>query len=182
MRMAMAEAAYGSRRAGALLAAMAVAALSAACAVAPPQIPAEPPAASSAPAPVIAIENPPPRPAHKPSPPILAALPPAQETAPSPGPPEFDLLQGLDAHGTLALLGEPKQRAEAPPALLWRYASRDCELDVYFYLDLQSREMRVLHYEVRNTDDGNDRSQQRCYDELVTDRSADQAGSADRPR
>ena len=126
----------------------------------------------------------PPHPARKPALPALAALPgpPARpEPPPSTETPDFDKLQGLDEAQTAAFLGEPAQRAEAPPAVLWRYASRTCALDVYFYLDLQSREMRVLHYEVRNTD-GSDRSQQKCYGELVTDRAPDQTGSSDSSR
>jgi len=126
----------------------------------------------------------PPRPARKPAP-RLASLPPAAGTPLPPEPAEegdFDRLKGLDALGTVALLGEPRQRAEAPPAVLWRYASRDCELDVYFYLDLQSREMRVLHYEVRDHDDGAERTQPDCYRELVAERRAEQDGSSDRPR
>lgn len=129
-----------------------------------------------------------PHPARKPAPPTLAALPApeaAPEAAPAPPPsaepPDFDKLQGLDQTQTAAVLGEPAQRAEAPPAVLWRYASRDCALDVYFYLDLQSRVMRVLHYEIRYTD-GSERSQQKCYGELVTDRGPEQTGSTDSPR
>ena len=148
-------------------------------------------------APLAAFEPPPgeqrplpPHPAHKPFPPAaapaLAALPaPATEPTPPPAPSaevqSFDKLEGLDQSQTVAFLGQPLQRAEAPPAVLWRYASRDCALDVYFYLDLESREMRVLHYEVRNTD-GNDRPQQRCYGELVTDRRPEQTGSSDSSR
>jgi hypothetical protein len=145
----------------------------------------------------------PPRPAHKPAG-QMASLPPSDgapavepgETVAPAGPEavgappantppvdgNFDRLHGLDAAGTVALLGEPRQRAESPPAVLWRYASRDCELDVYFYLDLQSRVMRVLHYEVRNHDDGAERTQPQCYRELVAERRAESAGSADRPR
>jgi hypothetical protein len=128
----------------------------------------------------------PPRPARKPQVPMLAARPATPDPTPAPAPEPglsqgFERLQGLDQGETKAFLGEPLQRAESPPAVLWRYASQDCALDVYFYLDLESREMRVLHYEVRNTD-GSERPQQACYGELVTDRRADEAGSADRSR
>lgn len=126
-------------------------------------------------------ETPPPPPPHpdkKPAPPVVASLPPAAPEEPAPDPAQ---LQGLDQDDTIAILGEPQERADAPPALLWRYASPGCELDLYFYLDLQTREMRILHYEVRVTD-GSNRSQQGCYGELVAARRADAAGSADRPR
>jgi hypothetical protein len=139
------------------------------------------PSAPPPPAPVAAVEAPlPPHPPRKPaSPQTLAALPP--EGAPQEGTPStagsatdlsFAKLNGLDENETVAMLGQPQQRADSPPAVLWRYTSRDCELDVYFYLDLQSRDMRILHYEVRDTD-GSDRSQQDCYAELVASRRTD---------
>jgi hypothetical protein len=146
-----------------------------ACQSAPPA-PSPPPQVEAAPPPQ--TPPPPPHPDKKPVPPVLASLPPAVSEEPAPDVAE---LQGLDQDDTIAILGEPQQRADAPPAVLWRYASRGCELDLYFYLDLQTREMRILHYEVRVTD-GSNRSQQGCYGELVAARRADEAGSADRPR
>lgn len=180
--MAMVEAARQAGRAGALVAAGCGMLVLAACTVPPPVIETAP-AAAVEPA---REEQPPapPHPARKPPPPAVAALPPPQALPPPPASaetPGFDKLQGLDQGQTAALLGEPLQRAEAPPAVLWRYASRSCALDVYFYLDLESRELRVLHYEVRNID-GSELSQQRCYGELVTARHAEQTGSTDSPR
>lgn len=139
----------------------------------------------------------PPLPAHKPAveapePAAGAASPPAATTpAPAGTPPaaanapetpaNFTRLQGLDQAATIALLGQPQSRAEAPPATLWRYMGPDCELDVYFYLDLQTREMRVLHYEVRSHD-GAEQPQQQCYGELVTERqSQGKPGAAANP-
>jgi hypothetical protein len=141
-----------------------------------PSPPESPPVATIAPPPTPPPA--PPHPARKPAPTVLAALPPGKTP---PGADGFGRLQGLDQTEAVSVLGEPQQRVEAPPAVLWRYAGRDCELDVYFYLDLQSREMRILHYEVRNND-ASERSQQRCYGELVTARHAGETGSADRPR
>jgi len=176
----MAQAGGSGRWAPAVLVWAGLGLLAACTSVSPPPAP-PPPEASVAPPPQVAVQPPlPPRPAHKPAT-RLASLPPAA----SPNEDEsgsFDQLRGLDAAGTVALLGEPSQRAEAPPAILWRYASTDCELDVYFYLDLQSREMRVLHYEIRDHDDGAERTQPKCYRELVAQRRAEQAGSTDRPR
>jgi hypothetical protein len=149
----------------------------------PPAPPPAPPETASveAPPPVV-----PPRPARKPAqpaPPALAALPPPAESEPdADAGPGFERLQGLDEAATLALLGEPQERGESPPAILWHYAGQDCGLDVYFYLDLQSQEMRVLHYEVRDQDDGTGRPHQKCYRELVTGRGPEPAGSADSPR
>ena len=163
----------------------------------PPVMPA--PAAEAAPAP-----KPPP---HKPSPPAqtLANLPPstAPDRAPAaaprtavvpeplpnalPGAPPgrggFDRLIGRDQPGVTELLGEPLARAESPPATIWRYVAAACDLDVYFYLDLQSQAMRALHYEVRSHDLP-ERSAQRCYDDVVGERHAhgESTGGSDRPR
>jgi hypothetical protein len=153
--------------------------LLAACAA--PTAPVAPPPAVADVQPPAEPGPPPPHPPRKPATPatlaalIPKAVPPAAEQQ------GFDQLQGLDRDQTTSLLGEPAERAEAPPAVLWRYASRGCALDVYFYLDLESREMRVLHYEVRNTD-GSKRPQQKCYDELIAARTPEQSGSSDRPR
>lgn len=129
-----------------------------------------------------AAPPPPPRPARKPEPPRIAALEPAAPAPPAPAPHEtFDRLEGLDETATAELLGPPAQRAESPPATIWRYLTRDCELDVYFYLDLQTKEMRALHYEVRSHD-GADRPDQQCYDQFVAERRTGAVGSTDRSR
>ncbi|HZB93899.1 MAG TPA: hypothetical protein VE397_20795, partial [Stellaceae bacterium] len=122
----------------------------------------------------------PPPPPRKPAPPaslVHLRAPPGE--LPSGGP---DQLIGLDQTKVAALLGEPRSRAEAPPATIWRFGGDDCEIDVYFYLDLQSQAMRALHYEVRSHELPA-RSPQRCYDALVSEQrtNADSAGS-DRPR
>jgi hypothetical protein len=139
--------------------------------------------------PSVAPGPPPPRPPRKPAPPqatvpVPAAVP---VVPPPPGPPPaaFDRLNGLDPVSTVAWLGEPRQRAEAPPATIWRYMSRDCELDVYFYLDLRTNQLRALHYELRSQDhDAAERPQQRCYEQLVSERgaSAEPTVGADHPR
>lgn len=137
----------------------------------------------------------PPRPARKPPSrrpprPVPSRPVPADTPAvPPPSAPEepadgaFDRLNGLDQAATTVLLGEPSQRAEAPPATIWRYLTRDCELDVYFYLDLRTNQMRALHYEVRNHDAA-ERPQHRCYEQLVTERGtrAEPASGTDHPR
>jgi hypothetical protein len=121
-----------------------------------------------------AVSTLPPPPPRKPSPPAAPApvpvrLPePAAPAAPASG---FDRLIGLDQPRLTALLGEPRQRAEAPPATIWRYLGQACELDVYFYFDLQSQAMRALHYEIRSHESREQPAQQ-CYDELVSERRA----------
>jgi hypothetical protein len=143
--------------------------LLASCAVAPEATVTLPPAPDVAEAAHPAVTAPvPPRPARKPTPPAPAApteQPPAVAEVETPAvDPEHVI--GLAEPDAEDWLGPPDQRTEAPPATIWHYASRDCEIDVYFYLDLQHRVMRVLHYEVRSNDII-DRRSERCFQQLV---------------
>lgn len=140
------------------------------------QTPPPPPLPPAAPA---LSEHLPPPPPRKPRPPVNLARLPGQEGERT----GLDRLIGLDQPQVADMLGEPETRAEAPPATIWRYAGAGCEVDVYFYLDLQSQAMRALHYEVRSHDPP-ERSQQRCYDALRGERRAhgDNAGGPDRSR
>jgi hypothetical protein len=88
---------------------------------------------------------------------------------------------GLDQAGTADWLGEPSQRTEAPPATIWRYLSRECEIDIYFYLDMQHRIMRALHYEVRSNDIV-ERRPERCFQQLVDERQRNGDSASYRPR
>lgn len=149
----------------------------AACALFQPPAP-PPPAPPAAPA---VSERLPPPPPRKPRPPAsLARLTPPGGEGARVG---LERLIGLDQPQVADMLGEPQSRAEAPPATIWRYAGANCEVDVYFYLDLQSQAMRALHYEVRSHDPP-ERSQQRCYDALRGERRPhdDTATDPDRPR
>lgn len=127
-----------------------------------------------------ALPPPPPRKPSTPANPAVIRLPEAPEPEPSTG---FDRLIGLDQPQLAAILGEPTKRADAPPATIWRYVGQACELEVYFYFDLQSQAMRALHYEVRSHESREQPAQQ-CYDELVRERraGAEPAASTDRPR
>lgn len=98
-----------------------------------------------------------PEPSHEPqsevasAPPPAATRPPRERPAP---PPEFDprRLVGLDKDETVALLGQPASVRDQPPSTVWTYKTRDCALDVFFYMDLATRAFRVLTYDV--TTDG----------------------------
>lgn len=164
------------RRAPAMLASC-LALMLAACDLFQPA-PAPPPPPPLAPQ---ASEHLPPPPRRKPRPPTAVArlVAPGGEGVRV----GLDRLIGLDQPEVADMLGEPESRAEAPPATIWRYAGAGCEVDVYFYLDLQSQAMRALHYEVRSHDQS-ERSQQRCYDALRSERRAhgDDASGSDRPR
>jgi len=124
----------------------------------PPRKPA-PPAPSEAPAPAavgapLAL-TPPKPPASTPTPEVPAPEEPAPASA-SAGPgspgqtappsPEAGELIGLDQPAAARLFGPAAERSEQPPATVWRYKNATCELDLFFYLDLSSGQMRTLHY------------------------------------
>jgi hypothetical protein len=89
----------------------------------------------------------------------------ARPAADSDGATRFERVIGLDRVAIEALFGAPQQRAEPPPAVVWRYESSDCAVEVYFYLDLTNQVMRALLYEVIGHDLGERRPDQ-CYDQL----------------
>jgi hypothetical protein len=55
-------------------------------------------------------------------------------------------LIGLDQPSAIRLLGTAVERREEPPATIWHYKAANCELDLFFYLDLRSGRMRTLRY------------------------------------
>ncbi len=102
---------------------------------------------------------------------------PADETAKheAPGAPgaaafvTLNTLVGYDEQNVTRLLGEPNRREDDPPAQVWHYASGNCALDLYFYMELSTRTYRVLSYEVTSDHDARD-VQQQCIAELFADR------------
>jgi hypothetical protein len=123
----------------------------------------------------------PPRPTRKPALPAPAP----SESTPAPNEPSEPVdparVIGLDEAETSNWLGEPNQRTDAPPATIWRYRTRQCEIDVYFYLDMQNRIMRALHYEVRSNDIVERRPEQ-CFQQLVDERRRSGDSASYRPR
>jgi hypothetical protein len=93
-----------------------------------------------------------------------AALPPpAAPAAPLPRPSE---LIGLDQQAATDLFGAATEKQEQSPATVWRYRTAECELALYFYLDLRSGRMRTLHYEFKG-DSGDPAKRQDCLKSLV---------------
>jgi hypothetical protein len=137
---------------------------------------AEPTAPVAAVVPPPTPPAPPPVPSRKPTPPVALTQPPAEHVDP-------ERLINMSESEVADLLGDPEQRAEAPPATIWRYAGPTCEVDLYFYLDLQSKVTRVLHYEI-HSNDGAERRRDRCFEQLVAGRAHASSGSsgADHPR
>lgn len=164
----------------AALASLAGALCLASCALdAPP--PVGPPETVQASLPPPEPREPPPRPTRKPPVPTPHVAEPIWPTEPIP---EVDPQRviGLDENSTTDWLGEPNARTEAPPATIWRYTSADCEVDLYFYLDLQHKVMRALHYEVRGND-GIEQRPGRCFQQLVDEhRQRSRTSSANRDR
>jgi len=101
-------------------------------------------------------------PSAQPAPPTVPAAPPESQSASAPPPPappprerplptpDFDpeKLVGLDKDQTLSTLGQPSATREQPPATVWTYKTRDCSIDLFFYMDIATRQFRVLTTEV----------------------------------
>jgi hypothetical protein len=154
----------------------------------------KPAAQAPEPTPVTASRAPEvPVPGRKPSPPAggtiatlpsgsvmpgAASPPPAVAVAPIP---EGPRLRHLAPEEVVQLLGEPLRRREEASAIVWTYASRNCELDLYFFSTVSpqanTRVSRVLDYVPRVGDP------QRCVDELAAERRSRTAVSgSDRAR
>jgi hypothetical protein len=122
-----------------------------------------------------------PRPARKPTPPPEAAGQSAQSAdqamamvepaGPPAAAPQASELIGLDEAAATRLLGEATERTEQSPAMIWRYKTAACQLDLYFYLDLRSGRMRTLHY-VFTGDAADPAKRQKCLRDLVAARDS----------
>ena len=121
-----------------------------------------------------------PLPAHKPAPPpekeanplnagtgtLALAAPESNVREETQRPLTATQLIGLDEPTARRLLGVAGEQAEAPPAKIWRYRSLTCELDLFFYLDLRSGKMRILHYSFKGDEGG----KENCLRSLVVAR------------
>ena len=93
-----------------------------------------------------------------------ASAPPAP--GPTAAPLQLQELIGLDQPAATRLFGTAVERREEPPATIWHYKTANCELDLFFYLDLRSGRMRTLHYTFRG-DAGGSAQRQKCLKDLV---------------
>lgn len=82
--------------------------------------------------------------------------------------PQVELI-GLDQPAATRLFGPAAERSEEAPATVWRYKNTECELDLFFYLDLRSGQMRTLRYALKNGD-GSQAQQQDCVRSLIESR------------
>lgn len=119
----------------------------------PPQPPPEKPAAATQPAPATTPAAPAPSPRLPPGPP--------------PPRPQFDIqsLIGMGEQDVAAVLGQPRQVRNDPPAMVWDYQANGCALSLFFYLDLKSQDFRTLAY---NFDSGGatDSAKQLCVNRI----------------
>jgi len=124
-----------------------------------------------------------PVPGRKPMPPLEAALPPTSVPGPPTTPPPVDMrrLDQLTPEEIVGLFGEPSQRLERGSGIVWSYVRPGCELDLLFFMNVQTKVSRVLDYDLR-TGDGSERSRQRCLEQLALERRARESGSSTRPR
>ena len=112
---------------------------------------------ATAPTQTVAAPEPPPAPPPPQQPAPLPAEKPAQlatttmtpVAAPPPGPDPKQLV-GLDFDQTQHLLGVPARQEEKPPAKVWVYNGTNCDLTIFFYADINTREFRALTYEIKN--------------------------------
>jgi hypothetical protein len=105
----------------------------------------------------------------EPGAPAAASGPPAAAPALGPAaaaPPQVQELIGLDQPSAIRLLGTAAERREEPPATIWRYKTANCELDLFFYLDLRSDRMRTLRYAFGG-DVTDSAARQNCLRDLV---------------
>jgi len=95
-----------------------------------------------------APQPPPAAPAN--DPPVAAVAPPVRVPV---KPPMKNLepakLMGLTYEDTEAAAGKPVATREEPPATVWRYQTEDCVVDVFFYMDLATKQFRAVSYDVK---------------------------------
>lgn len=98
-----------------------------------------------------------------PIPPVKPVPPPRGSEV---GPEGLAGVVGYDQDAVRDLLGDPIWVEEIPPALSWQYASDECVLRVLFFMEVTTRNFRVLSYDVTSDDDAID-VDQRCLSALV---------------
>lgn len=94
---------------------------------------------------------PPPAPASTPDRPNIVSVPPARAPV-KPAPMktlEPARLMGLNYDDTTVAAGKPIETREEPPATVWRYRTENCVVDVFFYMDLATKQFRALAYDVK---------------------------------
>ena len=78
-----------------------------------------------------------------------------------------DNLIGIEEEDAMGLFGIPEQIREDPPAKVWSYDRDGCSLEIYFYLDLESNNLRSLTYELE-AGEPSEAARQACLTRLLT--------------
>lgn len=112
-----------------------------------------------------------PHPARKPAAPQPPPGPPAAAPTTPAAPARNGELIGLDQDRAAHLFGSAEEKIEQPPATIWRYKTSNCELDLFFYLDLRSGRMRTLHYAFKGDVDDTEKRQD-CLRAIVAARGS----------
>jgi hypothetical protein len=82
--------------------------------------------------------------------------------------PRPEALVGLDPAQTEHLLGPPTAVREMSPATIWSYTTTDCKLDLYFYMNMASKRLNALSYELKNQDgQSNEALASQCLHQLT---------------
>ena len=95
----------------------------------------------------------------------LAAI---STSPPGRAPSQAELI-GLDQPSATRLFGPATEKLDEPPATVWRYKTASCELDLFFYLDLRSGNMRTLHYSFKG-EGAEVARRQECWRSLIAAR------------
>lgn len=112
----------------------------------------------------------PPQPGPATAPPGAAMAGTLAAVTPLASPPPTGELVGLDQEQASRLFGRAAEKIERPPATVWRYEAPNCQLDLFFYLDLRSGRMRTLHYAFKG-DVGDIEKRQNCLRAIVAARA-----------
>jgi hypothetical protein len=95
-----------------------------------------------------------------------------QDAPPAPSPTN---LSGLDQPRAANLLGPATVTESQGPATVWHYKNSRCELDLVFYMEMRSGQMRVLHHDFKGAD--NPQQRQACLRAIVQENSRNAANS-----
>ena len=87
--------------------------------------------------------------------PLPRQKPPMPQTTAVQSFPNPNTLIGLGPYETEMRIGSPQAGNQEPPATIWTYTSGPCVLNLFLYANVETRELKVLSYDVaaRGVDD-----------------------------
>ena len=91
----------------------------------------------------------------------------AAPAAASPVPrPDWRALDALSEAQAYPAIAARLKGLDQAPARVWRYVESQCHLDTFLYLDMQTKEFHVLHYEVASND-GSAQRKDECLRQIL---------------